>query len=71
MKEHTSGELNYDRLFLVFFLPSVNRQSHEDVLYEFITETVKTLQLRGKDKSWVVFFFKDVMYPIISLQVFD
>lgn len=51
VKEHTSGELNFDRLFLVFVLPSVNRQNHVDVLYDFITETMEKLQLKGTDRS--------------------
>lgn len=37
-----------DRLFLVFFLPSVNRQNNVDVLYDFVTNMIELFQIKGK-----------------------
>lgn len=37
-----------ERLFLVFFLPSVNRQNKVDVISSFIVETKERLHAKGE-----------------------
>lgn len=46
-KEFKKGDPSPNRLFLVFFLPSVNRQNNVDVVSEFITQTMDKLKIKG------------------------
>lgn len=46
-KELKRGDPSPNRLFLVFFLPSVNRQNNVDVVSDFIKRTMDKLKIRG------------------------
>lgn len=46
VKEHRCEDTIPVRLFLVFFLPSVNRQNNVDVLYDFVTHMITQFQIK-------------------------
>lgn len=48
VKELEKAKTTPKRLFLVFFLPSANRQSNVDLISNFIVEAKKDISLEGE-----------------------